>query len=293
MNSRNAITFIVGILGGAGTVYTVICLRRRLRKSCTKLTQEQLIDQISLETLRKLSEVPNQSIRQCAFHILKARALKPEFLWILVQLCYAENEKCVLEACAVLESLTKNPECRARIVYVRGLEALSHVIYRSWRSKGEIYVNDCGKIQLLACMAIADLIINNNTSKLQLLDKNPSFLPSILGIMNDTSSRELEKWGLYLIHQITLCEATRDWLCQHWAVIKIVSKLVVKSQGEPLRLKLAFQVLVTLANILMANDEENVLKEIRSFGVIMPMIGCFKSGINQSKWKHSFPPSLK
>ena len=182
LNSRNAVMFIVGILGGAGTVYTVIYLRRRLRKSCTKLTHEQLIDQISLETLTKLSEVPNKSIRQCTFHILKARALKPEFLWILVQHCYDENENCVLKACAVLESLTKNPKCRARIVYAGGLEALSHVIYRSWRNKGEIYVNDSGKIQLLACMAIVDLIIDNDASKIQLLDKNPSFLPSIFSI---------------------------------------------------------------------------------------------------------------
>jgi hypothetical protein len=243
------------------------------------LTHEQLIDQISPDTLKKLSEGSNTSIRQFALYILKARALKPQFLRLLVQLCYAENEENVLKACAVLESLTKNPECRARIVYAGGLEALSHVIYRSWRNKGEIYVNDCAKIQRLALIAIIDLIINNDNSKIRLVDKNPSFLPSVLGIMNDPSSRELEKWGLYLIHQIAVCEATRDNLCQHW-VVDIVSKLAVKSQGEPLRLKVAFQVLVTLANILMANDEENVLKEIRSYGVIMPMIGCFKSGIN-------------
>ena len=279
LNSRNTIVLIFGILGGAGTVYTVIYLRKRLRKLCTRLTHEQLIDQISPDTLKKLSEGSNTSIRQFALYILKARALKPQFLRLLVQLCYAENEENVLKACAVLESLTKNPECRARIVYAGGLEALSHVIYRSWRNKGEIYVNDCAKIQRLALIAIIDLIINNDNSKIRLVDKNPSFLPSVLGIMNDPSSRELEKWGLYLIHQIAVCEATRDNLCQHW-VVDIVSKLAVKSQGEPLRLKVAFQVLVTLANILMANDEENVLKEIRSYGVIMPMIGCFKSGIN-------------
>jgi hypothetical protein len=279
LNSKNTIMLIVGILGGAGTVYAVINLRKMMRKYCTRLTHEQLTEKISLETLKKLSELPNMSIRQCALRILTARALKPEFLRFLIQLCYAEDDESVLKACSVIESLTKNPKCRAMVIYVGGLEALSHVIYRSWRNKGEIRVIDVGKIQCLSCMAIFDLInTDNDAPKIRLLDKNPSFLPTILGIMNETSNREIKKWGLYLIHQILVCEATRDKLCQHSVVIEVVSKLIVESQGQPLRLKLAFQVLVTLANILMANNEDNVLKEIRSYGVIMPTIGCFRSG---------------
>ena len=280
LNRRNTIMFFVGVLGGAGTVYTLIYLRKLLRKSCTRTTMENLVDKVSLETLKKLSEVPNVSIRRCTRSILTARALKPECLRFLIQLCYAENEESVLKACIVLESLTKNPKCRASIIYFGGLEGLSHAIYRSWtrKNKGNIYTED-GKIQHLASMAIFDLINGDDDApKTRLLDKNPSFLPTILGIIKDTSDREIEKWGLYIIHQIVVCEATRDKLCQHWVVIEVVSKLVVKSQGEPLKLRLAFQVLVTLANILMANVEENVLQEIKSYGVLMPMIGCLKSG---------------
>ena len=280
-NRRNAIMFVVGVLGGAGAVYTLVYLRKMLRKSCKRATIEQLTDGISLETLKKLSEVPNVSIRLCARGILISRALKPECLRFLIQLCYAEDEESVLKACTVLEYLTKNAKCRARVIYLGALEALSHAIYRSWarRNKGEIF-NDDEKIQHLACVAIFDLIndADDDTPKIRLLDKNPSFVPTILAVMKDTHNRDIEKWGLYLIHQIAMCEATRDELCQHWVVIAVVSKLVVKSQGEPFRLRLAFQVLVTLANILMANDEANVLQEIRSYGVIMPTIGCLKSG---------------
>lgn len=281
LNRRNTMMFFVGVLGGAGTVYTLIHLRKLLRKSCTRATNmESLADQISLRTLKKLSEVPNVSIRQCTRGILTVRALKPECLRFVIQLCYAEEEENVLKACTVLESLTKNRKCRASVIYFGGLEGLSHAIYRSWarRNKGEICTDD-ENIQHLASMAIFDLINGDDDApKTRLLDKNPSFLPTMLGIIKDTSNREVEKWGLYLIHQIVVCEATRDKLCQHWVAIKAVSLLVVKSQGEPVRLRLAFQVLVTLANILMANVEENVLQEIKSYGVLMPMIGCLKSG---------------
>jgi hypothetical protein len=37
--------------------------------------------------------------------------------------------------------------------------------------------------------------------------------------MKGTNNRDIEKWGLYLIHQIAVCEATRDELYQHWVVI--------------------------------------------------------------------------
>jgi hypothetical protein len=210
-----------------------------LRKSCKRATIEQLTDGISLETLKKLSEVPNVSIRQCARGILTSRALKPECLRFLIQLCYAEEEEeSVLKACTVLEYLTKNAKCRARVIYLGALEALSHAIYRSWarRNKGEIF-NDDEKIQHLACVAIFDLINDgdDDTSKIRLLDKNPSFVPTILAVMKDTHNRDIEKWGLYLIHQIAMCEATRDELCQHWVVIEVVSKLLLKVLYRPCR----------------------------------------------------------
>jgi hypothetical protein len=58
------------------------------------------------------------------------------------------------------------------------LKALSHAIYRSWtrRNGGEIS-NDDEKIQHFACMAF-DLInyADDDTPKIRLLDKNPSFV---------------------------------------------------------------------------------------------------------------------
>ncbi|XP_028401066.1 uncharacterized protein LOC114524145 [Dendronephthya gigantea] len=135
------------------------------------------------------------------------------------------------------------------------------------------------KIQHLCCVAIFDLIsmVDNDAPKIRLLDKNPSFLPTILAIMKETNNREIEKLGLFIIHQIAVCEHTRDELSKHWVIIEVVSKVVVKRQGEPVKMRLAFQVLVTLANILIANEEQKVLNEIRSYGVIMPTIGCLKS----------------
>ena len=281
LNGRNAAILAVGLFGGAVTVYTLFSLRKLLRRSCRRATLAQLTDRISLETLKKLSEVSNISIRQCARDLLTVRVLKPNSLKFLIQLCYAENEESVMKACTVIESLTKNPKCRAKFVYFGGLEALSHAIYRSWarKNKGDIS-NNYMKIQNLCCIAIFDLIsmVDNDAPKIRLLDKNPSFLPTMLGIMKETNNRETEKLGLFIIHQIGVCEHTQDELSKHWVIIEVVSKVVVKRQGEPMKLRLAFQVLVTLANILMANEEQNVLNEIQSFGVIMPTIGCLKSG---------------
>ena len=275
--------FLVGVLGGAGTLYTLIYLRKLLRKACKKVTStttDQLADKISLKALGKLSEVPNVSIRQCARNILTARVLNPGCLKFLVELCYDEKEESVLKACTVIESLTKIQKYRERVIYFGGLEALSHTLYRSWakKNKGEICIHD-EDIQHLASMAIFDLINGDEDSpKIRLLEKNPSFLPTMLAIMKNTNNKEIEKWGLYLIHQIIVSEATRDTLCHHRVVIEIMARLIVKRQGEPLRLILAYQVLVTLANKLMANDEANVLQEIKCYGVIMPMIACLKSG---------------
>jgi hypothetical protein len=100
----------VGVLGGAGEVYMLVYLRKidgcissrkLLRKSCKRATIERLSDGISLETLKKLSEVPNVSIRQPARGILTNRDLKTECRRFLIQLCYAENEENVLKACTV------------------------------------------------------------------------------------------------------------------------------------------------------------------------------------------------
>lgn len=286
-NRRSVLLFCLGAIGGAGTIFTVVYFRKLLRKTCTKVSMEQLTNAISLSTLRKLSQVPNVSIRLCAFDILTTRALRPQCLQFIIQYCYTDNEENVLKACTILEGFTKNPKFREKIIHFGGLEALSHAIYRSWVKKNDIFTEEDGRIQRLACMAIFDLISVqsgdgeqtdiNFGPKIRLVDKNPSFIPTILGIMKETEDRELEKWGLYLIHQIAIWECTREKLKDHWEVVEVISKLIMKNQGESVHLRLAFQVLVTLVNVLMANDEENVLQEIRKFGGIRPAIACFKS----------------
>lgn len=283
INRKSAFFFCIGAVGGASALFAVVYLRKWIRKACTKASMEELSNAISLSSLKKLSQVSNVSIRLCACDIITARALKPGCLDFIIQWCYSDDEECVLKACTVLEGFAKNPKFRRKIINFGGLEALCHAIYRSWTKKYNTDIVDDSRIQRHACMAIFDLVsgdgeTENSTPKVQLVDKNPSFIPAMLGIMKETSDREVEKLGLYLIHLIAVCDCTREKLKDHFEVVEVVSQFVVKNQGHMQRLRIAFQVLVTLVNVLMADEEVKVLEEIGKFGVVRPTIACFKSG---------------
>ena len=286
-NRKIAFFLCLGAVGGAGIIFTVAYLRKLLRKACTRASVEQLTHAISLPTLKKLSQVSNVSIRLCIQDMIMDRAIRPQSLQFIIYWCYADDEDSVLKACTVIEVLAKNSRYKAKLINFGGLEALCHAIYRSWAKKSHTHIFHDSLVQNRACTAIFNLIHasedgeQTDARKSRLVDKNPSFIPALLGIVKETCDGEAEKLCFMLIHTIAVCDCTMEKLRNHWQIVEVTSQFLVKNHGDAHCMRLALHVLVTLANVLMANEEEKVLQEIGEFGVVRPAIACFKSGITQ------------
>lgn len=258
-------------------------LRRRIRQNSTRHTLAEIQDAIALEDLATLARSPNISLKRSAEQVILERAMKDKNLEFILNACTTNSDEVqVLKGITVVGVLIKSSEFRTKLIAFKVIETLAHCLdysiepgYKELEAVGGRHV----KVQRVIVSALFDLICDNDRLKTRLSDATPNVISSVLYLMNNSRSREVIRWSIFVVHQLSLCDSVRPKLVDE-NVIKFVAQVFVKNHGDNVLMRLCLQTLVMCAN---SNEEGEIqaLHEMAQYNVIQPAVAALKSGVFQ------------
>lgn len=280
-DNKRALWLTAGVLSGLGSALCIAELRKFIREKCTRKPLSKMEDSIRLEDLEVLVRSPNYSLRKSAEQVVLDRAMKDHNLDFIANACYSRDELQILKAVVALAVLVKNAERvdRDKMIEHGVLESLSHALVNSVQVEFKELVKMGGydfRLQRCASESLFHLIYDDDSSKIRLMQCNSSIVRVLLKLISETRNKEVMRWSLFTIHQLSACESLRPVIAEK-GVIPTVSEMLVRNQGDFVLMRTCLHTMVMFVN---NNTEDEVvhLKEMAKYDIFRPAVVSLRAG---------------
>ncbi|XP_072025162.1 uncharacterized protein [Amphiura filiformis] len=268
-NVRKGLVIAAGAVVFAGSVSVVHLWRKWIQRRSQKLEQ-RIEDGIGMEQLSILAKSSNVSLRRSAEQLLLDRITRRENFKFVLLCCRSQDEEQVLKACTVLCVILKSVDYRSGGMDTYILNTLADCLVRSMDAssfaKRTSDTSAPERIQRMTLAAIFDFICDSDEKKELLLNETES-VSAILNLVQQTRSKEVLRYAMFLLHQMAKCGSAHGYMIQSGA-IPVFASLSVSQHGDNVLQKLCFQILVILLNTPGLNVEV-FLKQIATQRVLI------------------------
>lgn len=272
---EKALWLTAGLLSGLGAAFCIGELRKFIREKCTRKPLSKMEDSIRLEDLEVLVRSTSYSLRKSAEQVVLDRAMREQNLDFIVKASYSTDELQILKAVVAVGVLVKNSEKidRDRLIKHGVLESLADSIVKSVQVGFKELAKMGGynfRLQRSASESLFHLIYENEAAKIRLTQDNSLVVGVLLKLMTETRNKEIMRWSLFIIHQLSACDSLRSLLIGD-GVVPTVSEMLVRNQGDFVLLRTCLHTMVMFVN---NNTEEEVvhLKDMAKYDVFRPAV---------------------
>lgn len=285
-DNKKAIWLTAGVLSGLGTMFCIREFRKFIKKKSTRKPLSMMEDSIRLEDLEVLVRSANYSLKKSAEQVVLDRAMKDENIYFIIKTCYSKNELQILKSVVSLSVLVKNSERvdRDRLIERGVLGALSHALVNSVLIEFKELANMGGydfRLQRCASESLFHLIYDDDSAKIRLVEANSFIVEALLKLMAETRNKEVMRWSVFIIHQLSACDSLRPLIIDN-GVVSTVSEMLVRNQGDFVLMRTCLHTMLMFVN---NNTEEEVvhLKEMAKYDVFRPAVVSLRAG-KTIKW---------